>query len=137
MVTNKTTENKPEVKPETEMLKNKVWAVIGASDDPKKFGYRTYNKLKERGYDVYPVNPVREKVCGDTCYKDIASLPQKPEVLNMVVPPEAGMEVVEEAAKMGVKNIWLQPGSQNEKLLQLIKEKGINCVQDCVLVRLG
>ncbi len=122
---------------EAQMLESKVWAVIGASDNPEKFGNQTYRKLKDKGYTVYPVNPGKENICGDKCYHNISSLPQKPDVLNMVVAPEAGLSVIEEAAKLGVKNIWLQPGSYNQKLLELIRAKGLNYVLNCVLVCLG
>ena len=127
----------PEKTLEQKMLESKVWAVIGASDNPDKFGNKTYRMLKDKGYTVYPVNPVKENICGDKCYRSISSLPQKPDVLNMVVAPEIGLSVIEEAAALGVKNIWLQPGTYNQELLNLIGEKGLNHVLNCVLVCLG
>lgn len=118
------------------MLERKVWAVVGANQDPDKYGNMIYKKLRSRGYTVYPVNPNYETVEGDKCYKDLNSLPETPEVIDMVVSPKRGMPVIEEAAKLGVRNIWLQPGTYNDELLELVKTKGLNAVQACVLVAL-
>ncbi len=118
------------------MLEKKVWAVVGANTDSKKYGNMIYKKLKSRGYTVYPVNPGYEEVEGDKCYKDLSSLPEKPEVIDMVISPKRGSAVIEEAAQLGIQNIWLQPGTYNSELLGLIKEKGLTEVQACVLVAL-
>ena len=119
---------------EETMLEKKVWAVVGANQDHEKYGNMIYRKLKARGYEVYPVNPMYDTVEGDKCYKDISSMPKVPEVLNMVVSPKSGRSVIEEAAKLGVKYIWLQPGTYNDELLKLINELGLEQVQACVLV---
>lgn len=120
-----------------EMLEKKVWAVIGANNDADKFGNIIYKRLKSEGYRVYPVNPMYDNVEGDKCYPDLSSLPEKPEVLNMVVSPKRGRAFIEEAAKLGIKNIWLQPGTYDRELLALISEKQLTGLQSCVLVALG
>jgi uncharacterized protein len=116
------------------MMEKKVWAVVGANDNQEKFGYRIYKRLKNKGYTVYPVNPNYEIIDGDKCYKDLSSLPEVPEVIDMVVAPKHGMGVIEEAANLGIKNIWLQPGTHNEAIMKLIEEKELTAVQACVLV---
>ncbi|HYF82119.1 MAG TPA: CoA-binding protein [Clostridia bacterium] len=119
------------------MLEKRIWAVIGANNDPDKFGNIIYRRLKSEGYIVYPVNPMYDNVEGDQCYPNLASLPQKPEVLDMVVSPKRGKAFIEEAAKLGIENIWLQPGTFDLELLALIKEKQLVGLQACVLVELG
>ena len=116
------------------MLEKKVWAVIGANQDDDKFGCKIYKRLKSRGYDVYAVNPAYEEVDGDKCYKDLSSLPKVPDVVEMVVSPKRGKEYLEEAARLGVRNVWFQPGTCDEELLQLAKSLGFEVVQSCVLV---
>lgn len=115
------------------MLEKKIWAVVGANNDPNKYGNIIYKKLKSRGYEVYPVNPKYEQVEGDRCYQDLRSLPRKPEVINMVVSPKRGKAIIEEAAELGIKNIWLQPGTYDDELLELINDKGLVAVHACVL----
>lgn len=118
------------------MLEKKVWAVVGANTDPDKYGNMIFKKLKARGYKVYPINPNYEEVEGDRCYKDLSALPEVPEVIDMVISPKRGKAVIEEAAKLGIKNIWLQPGTYDNELLEMINQKGLTEVKACVLVAL-
>jgi len=55
------------------MLEKKVWAVVGASDNPEKYGNLIYKKLKSRGYRVYPVNPNYETIDGDNATRIVVS----------------------------------------------------------------
>lgn len=116
------------------MLEKKVWAVIGANQNPEKFGSKIYKRLKERGYEVYPVNPVLETIDGDMCYKNLSSIPKKPEVINMVVAPAKGKPYIEEAAKLSIKYVWFQPGTFDKEIGMLVKELGMEALQACVLV---
>jgi len=119
------------------MLEKKVWAVVGANQNPEKFGNRIYRKLKNKGYEVYAVNPLYDTVDGDPCYKDLSALPKQPDVVNMVVSPKRAKAVLEEAARLGVKYIWFQPGTHDDEVLELAGKLGLETVQDCVLVVLG
>ena len=118
------------------MLNKKVWAVVGANEDHKKFGNKIYKRLKSRGYEVFPVNPRVNIVEGDICYKSLSALPKLPEVIDMVVAPKIAKSVVEEAAKLGIKYVWFQPNTYDDEVLQFAKELGLEAVQDCVLVAL-
>lgn len=120
-----------------DMLEKKVWAVVGANQDTDKYGNKIYKKLKSRGYKVYAVNPMYDIVEGDKCYPNLKELPEIPEVIEMVVSPKRGKPVIEEAAELGVKNVWLQPGTYDDELMAMIKEKGMNGIKACVLVALG
>ena len=119
---------------EESMLEKKVWAVIGANQRQDKYGNMIYRRLKSRGYEVYAVNPVYDEVEGDKCYKDLSSLPKVPEVINMVVSPKRGKAFLEEAASLGVKYVWLQPGTYDDEIMKQIEDLGLKAVQACVLV---
>lgn len=118
------------------MLEKKVWAVVGANEDPTKYGNIIFKKLLSHGYKVYPVNPNYENVEGHQCYKDLSSLPEKPEVIDMVVSPKRGRPVLEEAARLGIEYIWFQPGTYDNELLEYTAAKGLTAVQACVLIAL-
>jgi predicted CoA-binding protein len=119
------------------MIEKKVWAVVGANQDPDKYGNIIYRHLKNRGYEVFAVNPKCDTVEGDKCYKDLSSLPKIPEVLDMVVSPKRGKPVLEEAAQLGIRYLWLQPGTYDEELLEKIDELGLEAVRGCVLVSIS
>lgn len=119
---------------EKDLLELKCWAVVGATTNKEKYGYLIYDRLKTKGYNVYAVNPFYQEILGDKCYPSLSSLPEKPQVINMVVSPKNGKVFIEEAAKLGIKYIWFQPGTYDEETISLTKELGIEPVQACVLV---
>ena len=96
-------------------------ALVGANDDPGKYGSVIYRDLKAKGYDVYPVNPNRDTVDGDTAYASLADLPQAPSIVNFVVPPHVSLRVLEEANELGYKLVWLQPGSSSPEVREYVE----------------
>ncbi len=117
------------------MLKEKVWAVVGASNNKDKFGYKVFEKLRSRNYTVYPVNPTCAEIEGVTCYKSLGDLPEIPGAVSVVVPPSAGLKILEEARKAGIKRLWFQPGAESEEIIQKASELGLQIVYyNCVLV---
>ena len=119
---------------EEEMLQKRIWAVIGANQNREKYGNMIYRKLRHQGYTVYAVNPLYQEIEGDPCYGSLKDLPQKPDVLNMVVAPEIGMGFLRDAKVLGIKNIWLQPETYDETVMELIGQLELTAVQACVLV---
>lgn len=115
--------------------KENVFAVVGASGNTGKYGYRIYQSLKEAGYKVYPVNPNNQEIGGDKCYPSLRDLPVKPDVVNLVVPPKTTENIVKECIKMGVKNVWMQPGSESQKAIDFCSKSGIKVLNGvCVMV---
>ncbi len=120
-----------------QLLEFQSWAVVGATADEEKYGFKIYKKLKDKGYHVYPVSPKYQEIDGDKVYKTLDQLPQNPEVVCFVVNPKIGMSIVNDCDNLGIRYIWLQPGTVNDELLALAQEKGIEAVQACVLVTLN
>lgn len=116
------------------MMKLKTWAVVGATQDVEKFGYKIYKRLKDKGYNVYPISPKYDTIDGDKVYKSLGDLPEKPEVVDFVVNPKVGFKIIEQCHELGIKNVWLQPGTVSEEILEFAKNNEINVAQACVLV---
>ena len=115
--------------------KKNIFAVVGASRDPKKYGYQVYRDLKNAGYEVYAVNPNAEEILGDKCYPNLENLPVKPEVVDVVVPPKVSEEVVKACKGLGITMVWMQPGSESEKAIKFCEENGIDVVYGvCVMI---
>lgn len=118
-------------------LQMKNWAVVGATNNTDKFGYKIYKALKEAGYHVYPVNPGVTEILGDICYPALEDLPVVPEVVNVVVPPKVGEQIMGNCAELGISHVWLQPGANSASVVAIAKNLGLNVVdQNCVLVEL-
>ncbi len=112
-----------------------VWAVVGATDNPSKFGCKIYRFMKAAGYEVLPVNPGLKTLDGEPCYPSLLALPKKPDVVDVVVPPKVGEQILRDAAKAGIEHVWLQPGAESDDLIALGEELGLNVIHhDCVLV---
>ena len=119
------------------MLGQKVWAVVGATDNPDKFGYKIFKMLKQAGYRVFPVNPGLKTVLGETCYPSVTALPVKPDAVNFVVPPKVGEPIVGECAALGIKNVWLQPGANGDNVVAAANQAELNVIyRACILVEL-
>ena len=115
--------------------KSNVFAVVGASRDPSKYGHQIYKDLRAAGYKVYPVNPNADEILGDKCYPSLESLPEKPQVVDLVVPPKVTNQIVKICKKLGIRKVWMQPGSESETALNFCKENSIEVVHGaCVMV---
>ena len=119
---------------EEKMLQEKIWAVVGANQNPEKYGNMIYRKLKRKGYQVYAVNPRYDSIDGDPCYACLADLPQKAAVINMVVAPNIGRGFIEEAICLQIPYVWFQPGTYSDELGVLAAKSGLQFVQACTLV---
>ncbi len=116
--------------------KRNVFAVVGASRDPEKYGHQVYKDLRSAGYEVYPVNPSAEQILGDKCYADIKELPKIPDVVDFVVPPKVTEKILHTCLKLGITKAWLQPGSESEKVIKFCEDNGIEVVHGvCVMVQ--
>ena len=120
----------------TEFLNRKnTFAVVGASRDPKKYGHKIFKDLCNAGYKVYCVNPNTDEVMGKKCYPNIEVLPETPDVVDIVVPPKITEQAVKNCKKLGIKKVWMQPGSESENAIRFCRENGIDVVHRvCVMV---
>jgi predicted CoA-binding protein len=87
------------------LKKENVFAVVGVSKNPAKYGHQVYKDLKEAGYVVYPVNPNIDEVLGDRCYHSLSELPKKPDVVDIVVPPKVTEKIVEECKELEIESM--------------------------------
>lgn len=116
------------------ILGQKHWAVVGVSNNTAKYGYKVYNQLKKTGYTVYAINPGLENVDGDPCYPSLAALPTVPDAISLVVPPKVSEQIITECIDLGIKRVWMQPGSENKEAIRNGQEHGIAVIHDhCVL----
>ncbi len=118
-----------------EFMQQKRFAVIGTSNNTEKYGYKIFMNLKSRGYEVCPVNPSLEEVAGSKCYHHLSDIPFKVDVVDFVVPPPVTEAVLRECKELGLKRIWLQPGSQSQAAIDYCHQNNLMVVHDaCVMM---
>lgn len=110
-------------------------AVVGASTDRSKFGNRSLRAHLDCGYTVYPVNPRGGQIEGLDAYVSVADLPPgRLDRVTMYVPPAVGLTLLEEIAKRGCDELWLNPGAESPELIQRAEELGLSPIVACSLV---
>ncbi|HEY9687553.1 MAG TPA: CoA-binding protein [Coleofasciculaceae cyanobacterium] len=119
-----------------EFPKYRKWAVIGVSEDREKYGNKIYRDLREAGYTVYAVNPKLETVEGDPCYSSVKTLPETPDVVDLVVPPKVAEQAIRDCLELGIKRVWFQPGSESDEAIRLAKDGDMEVVHDaCIMIQ--
>jgi len=118
-----------------EFMAQKRFAVVGATDNTKKYGHEIFKNLTKRGYEVYPVNPRLKELEGVKCYPGLADIPVKVDVVDFVVPPEVTEATLKECKRLGLERIWLQPGSESDAAISFCHENKLKVVHDtCVML---
>jgi uncharacterized protein len=98
-------------------LQQRTWAIVGASANPDKVGYKIFALLRRYGYTVYPINPKETVIDGQRCYAALADLPILPDAVDVVVPPAVAVEITEQCHRLGIKRLWYQPGVANSAVI--------------------
>ena len=118
-----------------EFMEQKRFAIVGATDNSEKYGNQIFKNLKNRGYEVYPVNPRLKELEGVKCYASLDDIPVKVDVVDFVVPPEVTEVTLQKCKRLGLNRIWLQPGSESEAAIAYCRENNLKVVHDvCVML---
>ena len=92
-------------------LASKRVAVTGVSRTPRTHGSNNvYRRLRERGYQVFAVNPNTDQVEGDRCYQDLKSIPGGVEAVVIGTRPEIAEDTMRECAELGITRVWMHRG---------------------------
>lgn len=113
-----------------------VVALIGATDNPIKYGNRIFRNLSGKGISVLPVSRGCSTIEGVEAFARLADLPERPDIVNVVVPPDQGADIVQQVADLGWDNIWFQPGAESGAASALARKLGISVLDDgsCTMV---
>lgn len=109
-------------------------AVVGLSSNPGRASHGVARFLQGQGFKIIPVNPNETEVLGEKAYPDVASLPERPEIVNIFRRSEHVPAIVDEAIKAGAKVVWMQEGVVNHDAAIKASQSGLFVVMDkCML----
>jgi uncharacterized protein len=116
-----------------EFLTHKRVAVTGVSRNAGSHGSNVvYTRLKERGYDVFPVNPNADQIDGDTCFPDLHAIPGGVEAVVIGTRPERAQATIEECEDLGIKDVWMHRsfggGSVSEEAAEYGRQHGMTVI---------
>lgn len=122
-----------------EFLAGSVYAVVGASNDRWKYGNKVLRCYLQRGRRAIPVNPRAKIVEGLAAVPDLTSLPEPVHGASIITPPDVTEQIVEDAARAGVKRLWMQPGAESARAIERAEDLGLSVIAGgpCLLVVLG
>jgi uncharacterized protein len=117
----------------SEFLANKRIAITGVSRSPQGHGSNiVYQRLRERGYEVFAVNPNADEVEGDPCYPDLQSVPGGVDAVVIGTRPEIGEATMRECSELRIKHVWMHrsfgAGSVSEAAAEYGRRQGITVI---------
>jgi len=116
-----------------EFLAHRRVAVTGVSRTPETHGSNfVYKRLRERGYEVFAVNPNADEVEGDRAYHDLHAIPGGVEAVVIGTRPEIADETMRECAELGIEHVWMHrgpgQGSVSDSATAYGREHGISVI---------
>ncbi len=110
-------------------------AIVGCSSTGRKFGNSAYKELKQRGYQVFPVHPTENEIDGDKCFPNLTALRGEIDAVLISVSSKYVELILNEAASIGIKNIWIQQGAESNQAIDAANRLGLNFVsKKCILM---
>lgn len=120
-----------------DFLKYRNWVVAGDVLNEMKYAGRIYHKLNQRGYRVAGLHPKEENPSVFKSFQEIEGKDEKYEVLNLVINPVRGLEIVKDAHEYGIKMVLAQPGARSYEIQDFCAKNGMEYVEGCTLVELS
>ncbi len=113
-------------------------AVVGASSDRSKFGNKVLRAYQGASRPVFAVNPKGGVIEGLDAVRALSDLPGAVHGISVITPPPVTEAVVQEAARMGIRHVWLQPGAESDAAVRAGEESGLSLIYGgpCLLVEL-
>ena len=114
-----------------------VVAIIGASNDRRKFGNRALRAFKRQGYTVIPINPNEAVIEGERAFARVTDYPGPIDQATVYVAPDIGVGVMDEIAAKGIKEVWLNPGADGDEVIARAKALKLTPIVACSILGIG
>lgn len=123
-----------------DFLDQKSIAIVGVSDQRETGCNMAYERFKQAGYRLFPVNPRLHDYDGSPCYPDVSSIPETPDAVFILANPGVTEQIVDECIERGVKHVWMhcmmgtKPGlaasmtSVSQKAVEKCREHGVQVI---------
>ena len=115
----------------------KTVAVIGASNDRRKFGNKALRAFAHQGYTVFAINPHEREIEGHPAYASVLDVPGTIDMATVYVQPEVGVRVMDELATKKVGEVWLNPGADGPAVVERARQLGLKTIQACSIIAIG
>ncbi len=119
-----------------EFLAQRSLALVGVSRDGQRgFGNAVRKELSQKGYQLFVVHPEADKIGDQPCAHSLADVASQVGGVVLVTPPDQTLRLVEEAAALGVRRVWMQQGAESPEAIAACQQHGIALVHgECILM---
>jgi predicted CoA-binding protein len=112
-------------------------AILGASANRTKFGNKAVRAFVQKGYQVFPVNPVEKEIEGLSVYRTIEDIPTRPSIVSVYLGPPTLLKLLPAIASKGCDELWLNPGTESTEVLAEAERLGLSVVSHCSIIAIG
>jgi len=115
----------------------KTVAIIGASSNRAKFGNKALRAFEKQGFRVIAINPNEQEIEGHKAYASVVDVPEAIDMATVYVPGDVGVRVMDDLAKKGVPEVWLNPGADDDAVVERARQLGLKTVIACSIIGIG
>ena len=116
----------------------KTIAIVGASNDRKKFGNKAVRAYALKGFQVFPIHPSASEIEGLPVYHSVLQVPVNHiDRASMYLPAAAAMGVLEELRQKAIDEVWFNPGADHPDVVARAHQMGLNVVLGCSILDIG
>ena len=115
----------------------KTVAIIGASADRSKYSNKAVRAFVRQGYTVIPIHPKETEVEGLKAYKSVVDVPGPIDMASLYLPPSIGEGVLDDIARKGIAELWVNPGADSPELVAKARGLGLKPILACSIVGIG
>ncbi len=112
-------------------------AIIGASNNPDKFGCKAVHAYLKQGWTVYPINPKEALINDLRAYKSVLEAPQPIDRVSLYVPSDVGLSLLPEISAAKPREFFINPGAESEELIHEAKKIGLVPILACSIRDIG
>jgi predicted CoA-binding protein len=116
---------------------SKTVAVVGASNDRRKFGNKAVRAFVAEGHRVIPINPHERTVEGLPAYASVKEVPEPIDMATVYVQPDVALRLLGDFEEKGIPEIWVNPGADSDALLVEARRRRLNVIAACSILGIG
>ncbi|MFH1207836.1 MAG: CoA-binding protein [Patescibacteria group bacterium] len=115
----------------------KTIAIIGASNNPDKFGNKAVRAYQKQGWTIYPINPKEVMIGGLRAYQSVLDAPLPIDRISLYVPSDVGLAIINDIAQVHPKEFFINPGAESDELIAQAKKLGLEPILACSIREIG
>jgi predicted CoA-binding protein len=113
-----------------------TYAVLWASNNTGKYGYKVFKDLIEKWFNAIAINPKEKKILWKNAYSTLSEFKWKINVAIFVLSPKFSLPILEEVKKLWIERVWFQPWSESNEAIDFCKKNNIEyIVNACIMIQ--